>query len=413
MIKLNKQKQRQRLQDLRGSFELVRAKQRRDNGEGLHERRLSDRDRQLFRHLGIVRYLTTDQVRRLAFIGRVKQVASERLRALSGLGIHPFPHPPLRRLVFQTFDGRLVSVWTLSSFGYALVQRNASGKFEAPSHPDVSPQFLEHAVTLNELYVGLVEAPLTKKAAAILSSLGTHAPPAERRKKLLGLYADAKGAPFRWIGEDAGALPWSEYDLKAGETRGRLIEPDATLEFPSAERRWFVECEMGTQPIVSSRKDRYGATIAKAERYEKFLSSIADPHSRGTFYAKEFPDGWPVTVLFLVQSASREASVNEAIAEWRGKRGGQTRIRAVAQMLPKALAELLPLVGVRAPAKPLVLKPEEFASLRKFYEATADAAKKARDAARALGQVPPEYAEGTHEAQKVIARLFSQVKDAS
>ena len=133
---------------------------------------------------------------------------------------------------------------------------------------------------------------------------------------------------------------------------------------------------------------------------------MADPHARLTFYAKAFPDGWAVTVLFLVQNPSREVSVNEAIGEWREKRGGETRIRAVAQMLPKALAELVPLIGAPPPTKPISISAAEFASIRGFYEAEANRVKALRDAARAAGQVPPEYPEGTHEVQAMIARLL-------
>jgi hypothetical protein len=374
---------------------------------GLRRNRLTDRDRQLLRFLAIARYLSTEQIGRLVFPARRPTVIGERLSWLAGAGRKPFDGPPLRRLRYPTPEGGIRAAWALTPVGYAQVQGAASGIIAVPSHADVAEAFLAHSIALNDLLVGLVAALMERRVVKATQALGAQPDRLEKAKRLAGLYAHVRGLPFRWIGEDAGALPWSEYDLKAGEKRGRLIEPDATLELPAAGQRWFVECEMGTQPIVSSRTDRQGATMTKVERYEKFLSSIADPQSRATYYAKAFPDGWPVTVLFLVQSASREASVNEALAEWREKRGG-TRIRAVAQILPKALAELLPLLGAPAPAKPLVLAPDEFAWLRRFYDATADAAKKARDAARALGQAPPDYPEGTHEVQAMIARLLQE-----
>jgi hypothetical protein len=375
---------------------------------GLRRNRLTDRDRQLLRFLAIARYLSTEQIGRLVFPARRPTVIGERLSWLAGAGRKPFDGPPLRRLRYPTPEGGIRAAWALTPVGYAQVQGTASGIVSVPSHADVAEAFLAHTIALNDLLVGLVAALMERRVAKVTQELGPKPHRLERARRLAGLYAQARGLPFRWIGEDAGALPWSEYDLKAGEKRGRLIEPDATLELPSAGERWFVECEMGTQPIVSSRTDRQGATMAKVERYEKFLSSIADPQSRATYYAKAFPDGWPVTVLFLVQNASREASVNEALAEWREKRGGQTRIRAVAQMLPKALAELLPRLGAPAPPKPLVLAPEEFASLRGFYDAAANPVKAARDAARALGRVPPEYPEHTHEVQALIARLLQE-----
>jgi hypothetical protein len=407
-MKIEKQpeEQQQRQQPVGG--ESSQARRERADKDELRGRRLSDRDRQLLRHLSTVRYLSTDQIRQLVFFARAKQQVSLRLNALSGRGPHPFAPSLVKRLAFPIPDRGFVPVWTLTPAGFAQVQRHASGAIRVPTHPDVSPQFLEHTIALNELYVGLVTAPHAKKTNATLAALGNKATAAERRRHLSSIYTPGRGLPFRWIGEDAGALPWNEYDLKAGERRDRLIEPDATLELPAAGQRWFVECEMGTQPIVSSRTDRQGATMAKVERYEKFLSSMADPHAGLTFYGKAFADGWPVTVLFLVQNPSREASVNEAIAEWRAKRGGETRVRAVALTLAKALAQLTPLIGAPAPAKPLVLSPKEFASLRKFYDAAANRVKAARDAARAVGQVPPEYPDGTHEVQAMIARLLQQ-----
>jgi hypothetical protein len=375
---------------------------------GLRRNRLTDRDRQLLRFLAIARYLSTEQIGRLVFPARRPTVIGERLSWLAGAGRKPFDGPPLRRLRYPTPEGGIRAAWALTPVGYAQVQGTASGIVSVPSHADVAEAFLAHTIALNDLLVGLVAALMESRVAKVTQELGPKPHRLEKARRLAGLYAQARGLPFRWIAEDAGALPWSEYDLKAGERRGRLIEPDATLELLAPKQRWFVECEMGTHPVVSSRKDRYGATMAKVERYEKFLSAIADHHTLVTFYGKAFPDAWPVTVLFLVQSASRVATVNEAIGEWRGKRGGQTRIRAVARMLPEALAELLPLLGASAPRNQWVLNSEEFESVRRFYDANADAAKKARDAARARGEQPPEYPDRTHEVQALITRLLQE-----
>jgi hypothetical protein len=387
----------------------------------LRRNRLTDRDKELLRFLAIARYLSTEQVARLVFPGRGLSVIRERLQWLAGQGRKPFPGAAIRRITYPTPDGGTRAAWALTAFGYARVQATTISPVAVPAHADVAPPFLAHTLALNDLFVGLATASIQERVARVTAMLGAKPAPHEKAKRLAGLYARAKGLPFRWIGEDRGALPWSEFDIKAGEHRGRLIEPDATLELPAARERWFVECEMGTQPIVSSRMDRQGATLAKIERYEKFLSGAAEAGSGATFYTKAFPDAWPPTLLFLVQTAHREASVSAAIAHWEENHvSGQVRKRALT--LPNALAKLLPRVG--SPAAPpgdaksspaakagnVEITTGEAGDLITFFNHVDQTAREARARARERGQAVPAYPPRIEEVRRLLKRALGAAR---
>ncbi len=312
---------------------------------------LKPRDRELIALVAMARYLSTAQLARLLWPGRDPSVARKRLYALAGLpfrerrpGAEPcrpvFNPPYLRRLRFRDSTGQQVDLWavTLTGFALAVQQLGAERKL---TREDVGPAFLEHSMTLTDLFVAL--------AAPYVAAGGR-----------------AVELPFHWDPIDSKQLPWEEYDASAEKLRARRIVPDAVLEIPGSPRRYFVECEMGTHSIVAASDEKAGATLAKTERYDEFFS--------GGFYAQSFPDAWPADVLYLVRTDSRKASVNTALEKWaRGRTGLAVRARAVT--LADAEAELRPLLPAAAPAAPARRPPRalsitrgEAEAFKRFYQ---------------------------------------------
>jgi hypothetical protein len=381
-------------------------------GTALRRSRITDRDRQLFGFLATARYLSTAQLARLVFPGRGNHVVDRRLRALSGEGPSAIGAPPLRRLTFRPRAGGWITLWSLSPAGYAEAERDTSGAIKVPG-ADVGEAFMEHTVALNDLYVGLVTATFKTRAGATLQGLSSETRSAVRARRLRGLYPRWRALPFRWIGEESSRLPWREYDVKLARRRERAIQPDATLEFPGAKRRFFIEQEMGTHPILPQADGRPGATITKVERYETFFSKGSAPLGRRTFYEEAFPDLWPAEVLFVVLSASRAKAVNDAVARWR-KDKGHSRVLVTALTGEKALAQLASLVpGTPAddaprealpPGAPLV-SPNDVQVMREFYLSTVNACDLARTRATSEGRAPPEYPERTREMHALIKRF--------
>src|SRR6267378_2123289 len=74
---------------------------------------LTPRDRELFVHLAIARYLSLEQIGRLVFPGKTDSIAPRRLRRLAS-GKYPY----VRRLPFRTKDGGMALAWTLKPLGY-------------------------------------------------------------------------------------------------------------------------------------------------------------------------------------------------------------------------------------------------------------------------------------------------------
>src|SRR5206468_584671 len=138
---------------------------------------------------------------------------------------------------------------------------------------DVGHQFLEHTISLNDLYVALATTGRVNRAGAQFD-----AAPARQ--------------PFSWISSDSARLPWAEYQIDRGERQNKRIEPDAILESAPAAHRWFLECEMGGHSL-SNPDERSGSTLAKLRRYSEFCSGYADGSGRLTFYRKHYLDDWP------------------------------------------------------------------------------------------------------------------------
>jgi len=354
----------------------------------LSRTRLTDKDHQLIGVLAIARYLSNHQLQRLFYAGRTAKTMCKRLRGLAGEGPRRLDRPYLRRLAYRTHDGRYVHLWALTTAGYVSAQAVLGAPLKVPRE-DVGAAFREHLVTLNELLVALM-APST------------------------GTYVRAKQAGFRWITSDLVRLPWRQYLQKTGKQLERVVFPDAVLELPASRRRLFLECEMGTQSIVSRTDQKAGSTVSKVENYAGFIRGFADSVKGETFYARKYPDGWTPEVLFLVRTTARVKSVNEAIAQWRADRLG-TALEVRALTFDQACHELLShlRVGTSAPhargdigtTTQLALVPVELAALREFYNATVLALKAARAKARAHREPVPEYPPRTEEVQALIERL--------
>lgn len=373
--------------------------------------RLTERDRALLGLLATARYLTTEQIGRLVFPGRAESIPRKRLVALAGEGRRRvrFEEALVRRLAFRDFEGRLTTVWGLTAFGYAHAERVLRREFAVPKQ-DIGADFLEHTVTLNELYVELLARPVVAELARIEDRLGREASALLRRKALEGLYARPEHAHFRWHPTESVRLPWQQYDTKVGKTRERLIQPDAVLELPSERRRIFVECEMGTHSIVPSTDAKAGATLAKVERYADYVMSPGGFNDN--YYLRTYPDRFSPEVLFLVVTAGRAQSVNAAIAEW-GRGQGATRLMARAFTLEESLAGVGRFVWRNLPEVPPArptpkagtgLVAGELEAVRRFYAATVAAFKQLRATARDHGQPPLEYPTGTQEVLAMLKR---------
>lgn len=369
--------------------------------------RLTHRDRQLMGLLATARYFTTEQLGRLFFIGRHPETARKRLAALAahGAGRHAVQY--LRRLQYQTFEGTIVTVWALTPVGYAIAERATGITFKVP-RTDVSAAFLEHAVTLNDLLVGLLEAELVKKLAnAKVVADAAKNPPRDFERRKANIYASARLPGFRWSAAETVRLPWTEYDMKAAVSRDRAIVPDALLEIPSHRLRLFLECEMGTHSIQAKSDEKQGATVAKVERYESFIRGFADSHARQTFYARTYPDGFRAEVLFLVQNEGRKAAVNNALKTWRLGRGDNTV--AARAVTASELREIVtgstaaPMKEKQRRAKELA--PEELELLFAFVDGTIRRLKEVRALARARKEQVPSYPSRTDEMLALVSHL--------
>src|SRR5713101_8550662 len=252
--------------------------------------RVTRRDRELLAMAATVRYLSSEQIRRLFFSGRTEAACRIRLFHLAGFGKNPQPTPYIRRLRFRSFEGKWFSAWTPTPLGY-VVTRSILGTEPKLPAGDVSASFLEHWVRLNDLLVALIAT-----GNAQLPS--------------------ARNLPFRWLASDSVRLPWRDYDRQAGIHRARIIQPDATLEVPAISKQYFLECEMGTQPLLSEDPSRAGATGHKLDRYSRFMSTYVDAGMKKTAYAVVFPDRWSAQLVFLLNSPTRRDHVRELFEKW-------------------------------------------------------------------------------------------------
>ena len=347
--------------------------------------RLTNRDRQLLGVLATARYFSSEQIQRLFFSGRTEAACRGRLFLLARLGKQRTPFSYLKRLRFRSFEGQWFSVWAPTLQGYSIAQRVLGVEVKVPAY-DVSASFLEHSIRLNDLLVALLETAR-------------------------GRMPSAAGARFRWIPSDSSRLPWHDYEDERGTVK-RVIQPDAILEIPTLRRRFFLECEMGTHPIVSANPDKHGATVNKLERYNDFMASYADDESTKTCYQQLFPDRWDAELLFLVHSPIRRNHVTLAIEKAQEKLGDGS-VAARALTFEEAQVRLRKLVETADPRQlepePVVpLSSHDFRELTAFYNTSITSLKKARAQIRSL-KMPqlniPEYPSNSEKVADLLDRL--------
>ncbi len=347
--------------------------------------RLTNRDRQLLGVLATGRYLSSEQIHRLFFPGRTEAACRGRLFLLGGLGKQRKPLAYVRRLRFRSFEGQWFSVWTPTLQGYCIAQGVLGTEVKVPAY-DVSANFLEHSIRLNDLLVSLLQ-PSDKRIATIAR------------------------ARFRWVASDSARLPWQDYDQRSGSVK-RVIQPDAILEIPTLRRRFFLECEMGTHSIVSANPDKHGATSNKLDRYNCLLRTYVDVECKRSYYDENFPDRWPAELLFLVHSAVRRDHVTEAIEKAKTRWGDRSLpARALTfEEAPVSLRKLIETADPRAlePERLVPLSLRDYAELTAFHNASIASLKKARAQVREL-KMPqltlPEYPPNFEKAAAVLNRL--------
>ncbi len=142
--------------------------------------RLTNRDRQLLGVLATARYLCSEQIHRLFFPGRTEAACRGRLFLLGGLGKQGKPLAYVRRLRFRSFEGQWFSVWTPTLQGYCIAQGVLGTEVKVPAY-DVSANFLEHSIRLNDLLVSLLQ-PSDKRIPTVAR------------------------ARFRWVASDSARL---------------------------------------------------------------------------------------------------------------------------------------------------------------------------------------------------------------
>ncbi len=348
--------------------------------------RLTDRDRQLMGILSWVRYLTEEQIGQLTYASRNRINLRKRINLLAGLGEKGFQPPYLRRLQYRTYEGALIPVWTLSEMGYRVAKAVLGQAVKVP-RGDLGVEFLQHEVTLNRLFVELLK-PVGRS------------------------YARAKLGGWRWTPSESARRPWTEYDVVAGKSRDRLIQPDAILEISQVRRRLFLECEMGGNSIQASSDEKSGAILAKAERYEEyFLGRPKGAGAKETFYTRDYPDGLTPELLFLVHSQRRQQNIDEAIQRWRRNRPVPgLQMRALTHEIAAAeLRACLPCSGSSTP-KPRALHAldrVEVLLLRDFFSTTVATLRDLRAKARSAGKTPPSYPPQAEKVKVLLEKFLT------
>ena len=303
-------------------------------------RGLKARERALLALLASCRYLTSAQVQQLLGRPRSAKTMDYWLRALAGdtgnVNLPSIGTVALKRLIFRAFDGSPLVLWTPTPTGYLVARRELGREVKVP-RVDVGAAFAEHFVALTDLFVALA-APYVQGGVPV------------------------RDLPFAWDVAEDTLLPWREPGADGTGPRERAIRPDAVLEVPAAKRRLFVECETGSHTLVAVSRDKHQATVRKAERYETFLSGLADVPNRVTHYAQKYSDGWPAEVVFVVHSESRRTSTEAALAPFASAASPRVTFRVFT--LEKALAYVQGLLPAPPKAADSAAPTAQAASLR-------------------------------------------------
>jgi len=355
---------------------------------------LTTRDRELFVHLAMARYLTAEQISKLVFSGKTDSIARRRLsRLVSGA------HSYVRRLPFRTKAGGQSIAWCLKPLGYMAARTLFHGIPELPIHEPPGAEFLEHDIWLTDLYVALATAASRKKLAF-------------------------DRWPFRWLASDSARLPWTEFDRERGSAVARLIAPDATVELMHARRRIFIEAETGSHTLGFRRDGAPGrnATKSKIERYTRFMLT-ADSSTGETFYARTFPDRWPAELLFVVPTAARRNAIAEYVASSPLTTGESVQLAIRAMTFDEAApslcraAQLVSEAAVPPSAGPshATVTLDEIRAFYDFYNDAVAAIAAVRQFAKERRPLPvdfpmPDYPSNHAVVKQLCARLGANVR---
>lgn len=271
------------------------------------------RDYDIIAALAIARYLTLEQLMRVAFVDRSERIARRRLQRLASpgpVGLDPL----LRSVAYRGPTGAPLKAWALTEAGYVLAKRLVP--YAPTPHRDVGAAFLEHTLLLNDVLVELVARG--RDAGCAFTEL-----------------------PFRWIAESGQYASFEFYDRQAQRSQKTRIRPDATLEIGNPARRIFLECETGTHTLVSADPTNTGATNAKIQRYTQFIAGTVGQHDPRTPYSVVCPDRLSPVLLFVVHSPRRRDAIRELVSD----PARPARLKVRAYTFGEAAAALGSLVG--------------------------------------------------------------------
>jgi len=238
--------------------------------DGLVEltRLLSPRDTTILEALARHRFLTTQQIERLAFADHTSPLAGARgcrrvLRRLddSGLTVR------LARRVGGFGAGSATSVWHLAPAGMRALSF-LSGDGSATRVREPSARFVAHALAVAEVHVRLIEAARTG------------------RFELTSVQIEQEG--------------WRSYQAVSG--RAEQLKPDlavvtATTEF---EDHWFIEVDLGTEHLPT--------ILQKCQQYQTYRRTGTEQGEANIF---------PV-VIWLALRRARAEKLRQAIMTARG-----------------------------------------------------------------------------------------------
>lgn len=375
--------------------------------QGSRRGRLTERDRELMGHLGLTRYLRTDQVSRLVFAGRSQPVVSTRLGELStrGAGRRPW----LRRLAYVIREARRVLVWALTTEGYEVAESVLGRQMRIQRH-DVAPQFLEHATGMNELYVGLAEKRDGKSGSW----------QAMRGKPATDFARVPAAAAWRWVPTEDLELSFQDFDRQSLASIDKRLQPDAVIESARLRRRWLIEYETGTASVRNT--EHRAATLTKLQRYDTFLTAVVDGDPQRSHYRLHYRDAAEPELLFVTLGEPRQATITQAIAEYfRSTSPRRMMFRARAVTLDQAKREFRQwLLGEVLAPKPQTAVPPAPAQLTLAAPAITISPKEMQivlgyatalhASLSSVGAVPPQLVGETRSILQATATLYDAFK---
>ncbi len=197
--------------------------------------RLTERDRQILRHVHHHRFLRSDQL--MALMPGSRQ---QLLRRLHLLYHHGFLERPRCQIDYYHRSGSRTMAYGLGNKGAGLLKRELSlpsQHFHWPTQAGVARLFLEHSLMISDFMVRLEVACRARTDVHLLDVEELDA-------------TGKKRSPFQW-----------KVEIRRGQTCG--VVPDAVfgLEFanlPAGRNRlwYFLEADRGTMPVQRQRLDQ-------------------------------------------------------------------------------------------------------------------------------------------------------------